>query len=221
MAWYVFALLDAVPRASPGRGLSAPISFRRSADVFAAVERRADVPPIELGALRAHQQIVERIASKARAILPVRFGTLLTTDEIDESLSEWEPELEEAFDLVRGRQQMTWRVRKSRRAEQVFATASREKSRAMSGVEYLQKASRATNPPSSGVLRRIEDSIGHLVVAKRYQQESAALPDALYHLIDRTQLTAYREASSRLVTSTSSVTLSGPWAPYAFVPEIF
>ena len=111
MPLYVFALMDAAPSGSGGRGLNAAVTFRRVTGVFAAVERRADVPPIALGSLTSHQRIVERLAARVPAILPVRFGTLLTLEALKETLEERDDELTEALDLVRGRRQMTWRLR--------------------------------------------------------------------------------------------------------------
>lgn len=221
MSWYVFALVDRVPRTSAGKGLSAPVAFRRAGPGFAAVERRADVPPLELGSLQAHQRVVERIARDARAILPVRFGTLLTTADIDESLADREDELEEAFALVRERRQMTWRLRTPRKAVRGQRPAGRSTARTLSGAEYLENALRVTKAPASGTFRRIADGVGSLSVAERYQQRTHTLPDALYHLVDRAKLDAYETASKRMQTASPAAVLSGPWAPYAFVPELF
>src|SRR6476659_6232443 len=100
MPLYVFALVDAAP-SRPGRGLSGAVAFREVTGGFAAVERRADVPPLEFGTLKIHEQVVDRLASLAPAVLPVRFGTLLTNDELDEALEDRIDDLKEAFDLVR------------------------------------------------------------------------------------------------------------------------
>jgi hypothetical protein len=85
----------------------------------------------------------------------------------------------------------------------------------------LQRAARAIKPPTTGVFRRIDTGPGSLAAAERYQPRSAALPEALYHLVDRTRIDAYVAAAQPLQASIAGVTLSGPWAPYAFVPELF
>jgi hypothetical protein len=221
MAWYVFALVDAVPARPAGKGFASAVVFRPAAKFFAAAERRADVPPTEFGSLQAHQQIVERIASSASSILPVRFGTLLTVDEIEESLAEREEEIDESFAFVRGRRQMTWRVRSSRTSSPGRARAASSTRQVRSGAAYLRAAAGAAMVPSSGVFRRIADTVGRLAVAERYQPRSSTLPDALYHLVDRTRLDAYATASKRLQSGAPIAALSGPWAPYAFVPELF
>src|SRR5262249_49733910 len=101
MPWYVFALVDAPPAGGPGRGLRGALRARPAAGGSAIVERRADVPPAELGSLRAHQAVVSRLANAVPAILPVRFGTLLEEDALDEVLNERDEEIAEAFALVR------------------------------------------------------------------------------------------------------------------------
>jgi gas vesicle protein GvpL/GvpF len=113
MAWYLFALVDAVPRGRPGRGLGGNLAVRRVPGGLAVVERRADVPPVEFGTLQKHQAVVARLADSVPAILPVRFGTLLETEEIEEALQDRDEEIADAFDLVRGRVQFTWRLRAS------------------------------------------------------------------------------------------------------------
>ena len=220
MPWYVFALTDAAPDGSPGKGLAAPVAFRRFGPFLAAVERRGDVPPAEFGVLHTHQQIVERLATRLPAILPVRFGTLLTDEEIEAALEHREDELLEAFDLVRGRRQMTWRLR-SRRQASPRETRQRVARPAASGAEYLRRALHATKSAPPAAFRRVRDGVGRLAVAERYQPRTATLPDALYHLIDRTRVDAYATASTGLQKSASTLILSGPWAPYAFAPELF
>jgi len=217
MPLYVFALMDAAPSGSGGRGLNAAVTFRRVTGVFAAVERRADVPPIALGSLTSHQRIVERLAARVPAILPVRFGTLLTLEALKETLEERDDELTEALDLVRGRRQMTWRLR----------TASAEprqrspRSPVSSGTEYLQRATRAATSTPSPAFRSVRACTGRLAIAERHQQQTSTLPESLYHLIDNGRADEYLQAARDLRASARALTVSGPWAPYAFVPDLF
>jgi len=109
MPWYVFALVDAVPKGTPGKGLTGNLSLREVPGGLAVVERRADVPPMEFGTLQKHQAVVARLCERVPAILPVRFGTLLEGEEIEEVLQERDGEIAEAFSVVRRRVQFTWR----------------------------------------------------------------------------------------------------------------
>jgi hypothetical protein len=226
MPLYVFALIDAVPAGPSGRGLGSSLTFRRVAGVFAAVERRADVPPVEMGLLAAHQRIVERLADRVSAILPVRFGTLLTIDELEEALAERDDELADALDFVRGRRQMTWRVkgrtggvRESRTEGQAAKSEGREEK--SPGTAYLLRAKQAAAMPSSPAFRPVRERTGPFAAAERYQRQTDALPESFYHLVDHTHMDHYKRAARELLESAPSLTMSGPWAPYAFVPEVF
>jgi hypothetical protein len=217
MPLYVFALMDAAPSGSGGRGLNAAVTFRRVTGVFAAVERRADVPPIALGSLTSHQRIVERLAARVPAILPVRFGTLLTPEELQETLEEREDELTDALDLVRGRRQMTWRLRTA----SVEPHLRSPRHPVSSGTEYLQRAKRATTSTPSPAFRSVRERTGRLAIAERHQQQTSTLPESLYHLIDNGHADEYLQTARDLRSSTRALTVSGPWAPYAFVPDLF
>ena len=217
MPLYVFALMDAAPAGAGGRGLHAALTFRQVAGVFAAVERRADVPPIELGSLTSHQRIVERLAGRVPAILPVRFGTLLTPDELQETLEERDDELADALDYVRGRTQMTWRLRRA--AANPHARSTRAP--VLSGTEYLQRAKRASSSAPSPAFRSIRERLGPLAVGERHQQLTSSLPESLYHLIDKARSDEYAQAARDVRASARTLTVSGPWAPYVFVPDLF
>jgi hypothetical protein len=214
MAWYVFAIVDAPP-AKPGRALSGPLAVRRIDGAFAAVERRADVPPFDFGTLQAHERIVERLAARVPAILPVRFGTLLSSSDLELSFVDRGEELREAFDRVRGRVQFTWR---SAAAEPMARTRAKA-ARTRSGTDYLRRAARAAHPPVPSSFRRIR-GLANLPVEERFAAATTFVPAAVYHLVDRVRASAYVSAADDVRTRAPGLTWSGPFAPYAFVPEL-
>jgi hypothetical protein len=223
MAWYVFALVDAVPAGGAGKGLTAVLSLRKLAGAFAVVERRADVPPVAFGTLKKHQDVVSRLAKRVPAILPVRFGTLLEVADLDVALQERGEEIAEAFDLVRDRVQFTWRVagkprheaRGARRDEEAAARAA-----ARSGTQYLQQAARAVNPAPPAAFRALQTRLAPLVVRQRYQPGTAGLPEAVYHLVAAADVRRYTDAAAALDTLAPKLAMTGPFAPFAFAPEI-
>lgn len=218
MAWYVFALVDEPPSTRPGRGLREPLAARRVPGGFAIVERRADVPPAEFDSLRAHDAVVRRIAAAVPAVLPVRFGTLLELEDIDERLADRDDELKDAFDAVRGRVQFTWRG--ARVAGRGGRVARGGKRRAGSGTEYLRSAARAATGTPPAAYRNIREKLRPLVAHERYQAMSQALPDALYHLVDRENTQRYNLIARKLAASSPALRLSGPFPPFAFTPEL-
>jgi hypothetical protein len=218
MPWYVFALADRVPRVSAVRGFTSAVTFRPAAGLYAAVERRRDVPPPEMGSLQRHQHLVERLAARVPAILPVRFGTLLTADEIEESIEARREDIAEALDLVRDRRQMTWRLRGS--PQRQSAREAPVPFDALSGAEYLRRAAHPTSLSLPPGLRRVRTALGPLSAAER-QSSPRETARALYHLVDRAIVDRYIAAAKPVRARDAQLTLSGPWAPYAFAPEPF
>lgn len=222
MAWYVFALVDEKPRGRPATGLGGAISSQPIPGGFAVVERRADVPPVEFGTLKRHDAVVARLANAVPAILPVRFGTLLEPGEVDEALADRDEEIAEAFALVRGRLQFTWRRALPRRSAKgpVAVAARGSESRAGEGAAYLRRAARLANPTPPAAFRAVRQKLRPLVAAERYQAERAMLPESLYHLVDRDSAGRYRLLAARLAAAGSVVRVTGPFPPFAFAPEL-
>jgi hypothetical protein len=219
MQWYVFALVDVAPDGRLGRGLRGPLRARPMAGAFAIVERRADVPPAELGSLRAHQAVVSRLANAASAILPVRFGTLLEEDALDEVLNERDEEIAEAFALVRHRAQFTWRRDQPSSASRAPQTLKAPGSTG-GGAAYLRRAAKAANTTPPAAFRLLQDRLHAFVVRERFQPAASGTPDTLYQLIEKTAIGRYRAVADALTLTAPDVTVSGPWPPFAFAPEL-
>jgi hypothetical protein len=220
MAWYVFALVDKVPAGRAGKGLTGPLSIRKLAGAFAVVERRGDVPPVEFGSLKQHQDVVARLARQVPAILPVRFGTLLDEEHLDEATSERDDEIAEAFELVRDRVQFTWRVVGGGRSEVGGRKTGRAAALAKSGTAYLRQAARAANPAPPAAFRALRPKLASLMAKQRYQPGTPAIPEAVYHLVDKGTVDRYVAAAAALKKTNPRLAVTGPFPPFAFAPEI-
>jgi len=226
MPWYVFALVDAVPKGTPGKGLTGNLSLREVPGGLAVVERRADVPPMEFGTLQKHQAVVARLCERVPAILPVRFGTLLEGEEIEEVLQERDGEIAEAFSVVRRRVQFTWRRTKdTKEAKETKEQRTKERVRdprgeAETGTEYLLRAARAKSPTPPPAFRALRSKVAPLVAAERYQPAAAQLPASLYHLVDRSAIERYEVIGEAIAHANPGLRMSGPFPPFAFAPEI-
>ena len=222
MAWYVFALVDAVPSSRPGKGIGGALSILPVGDAFAVVERRADIPPVAFGSLEKHQDVVTRMAASVPAILPVRFGTLLEREALDEALAERDDELASAFALVRGRVQFTWRKRDARGEARGANRPAPDAFAALgaSGTDYLRHAARAAKPAPPAAWRALRSKLSPLFAAERYQPATTTLPESLYHLVDRASSVRYATVGAGLQHATPALTLSGPWPHFAFAPEL-
>lgn len=218
MSWYVFALVDAAPSGRLGRGLGGPLRARPAGGAFAIVERRADVPPAELGSLRAHQAVVSRLTNAVPAILPVRFGTLLEEEALDEALQERDEDIAEAFALVRHRVQFTWR-----RLQPSAGAALKEPHPVgpfAGGAAYLRRAAKAANTAPPAVFRHLRDRLHAFVVRERFQPAASGMPDTMYQLIEKTTIDQYRAIADSVALTTPVLTVTGPWPAFAFAPEV-
>ncbi len=218
MGWYVFALVDRMPSGPAGKGLTGALSVRKLAGALVVVERRADVPPLEFGSLKRHQDVVARLAARVPAILPVRFGTLLESEHLEEAVQERDDEIAEAFDLVRGRVQFTWRLAEAGGPGSEGPRARRKSPK--SGAEYLRQAARAANPAPPAAFRPLGTTLAPLIAGQRYQPGTPALPQAVYHLVEKDRADRYLTAAAAVTKARPALTVTGPFPPFAFAPEI-
>ena len=215
--WYVFALVDRPPRGAKGKGLSGALGLRRVPGGYAVVERRADVPPPEFGSLQRHQDVVTQLAARVPAILPVRFGTLLDDDAIEEALAERGDEIAEALESVRDRVQFTWRspARSTRREPALRSRRPRRLEGELSGAEYLRRVAKAAKGAPPARWRTLRGKLAPLIVSERYQPATAATPESLYHLVARDAVARYTTIAEAL-RQDGKLAMTGPWPPFAF-----
>jgi hypothetical protein len=219
MPWYVFALVDTPPRGAKGKGLSGPLGLRRIPGGYAVVERRADVPPAEFGSLQRHQDVIAQLAARVPAILPARFGTLLDDDAMDEALDDRGEEIAQALAAVRDRVQFTWR-RRGRTTRPAAGTAASRITAEPSGAEYLRRLAKAAKPAPPPAWRTLRSKLAPLISAERYQPATASNPESLYHLVPRDAVVRYSTVAAALRHADDKLSLTGPWAPFAFAAGV-
>jgi hypothetical protein len=220
---YVYALLSEAPRPDAGAGLSAePLRVVRVGDLVAAVGEMAERPVVSEATLRAHDAVVRRLAGAVDAILPVRFGAVLSESALTDALAARARELTAALALVAGRAQMTLRVLGERAAPAPPAEDGGG-SGAGPGARYLtaRRAEwrRTHDAPELAPLR---PTLAALVKAERVTRHDAPpLLASVYHLVDRDAVPAYLEAveGGSAALAPLRVAATGPWPPYAFAPE--
>jgi Gas vesicle synthesis protein GvpL/GvpF len=212
---YVLALLDRpvpAPRV-PGHR----IEILELRGVFAAIERMVEAPRISERALREQHDIVLRLGRAADAILPARFGALVDESELQRVLRVRRAALRNAFQAVRGKEQMTIRVF----GRPVPSRAARTTG---SGTDYLRtraESVRAHVPPVASAIRR---ALGTLVSAERVDRGRGNILVTLNHLVDRGRASRYRsvvEAAVEQCDVPPPVVISGPWPPFAFAPDLW
>jgi hypothetical protein len=228
---YVYALTDRAGAAFRIDGHT--IEFEKVGGIYAAVERVAGRPPISEAALRSQHAIVSRLAEASPAVLPARFGAFVDRAELARVVELRRDALDRALDLVRGRVQMTVRVSSAEAAggrdgDQDPGAAPHDVTGparvSKTGTLYLLERKAAVGPRlEPELIAEIDTAVETLTAATRAERGNGRTLATLYHLIDREAPAAYRRAMAdverRLTRYT--VAVSGPWAAFAFAPELW
>jgi hypothetical protein len=208
---YVLAITRDTPRAFEFEGHV--IEFAPADAVVAAFERVSHCPQMSEAALRMQHALVLRIAGEVNEILPVRFGAFLDRVELERILNMRRDAIQQALDIVRGRVQMTIRIR----GDSARVAAAPQTHDALSGTAYLQARLTAARPPMPPAALAASAAVRHLVVDQRSDSRGDGAA-AIYHLIDRGSVREYRALVAG-VAPTAAV--SGPWPPFAFTPDLW
>jgi hypothetical protein len=203
----VYALTTEAPRALRQRGLEGePLRVVTISRVSAIVSELRHAPSATYDRLRRYDAAMHRLANRYAAILPVRFGTCLTRDELEVILRERQQSFRRALRHVRRRVQMTVRIVGAERQKRDHVD------RARTGVEYLRRRAAEAAIPAFDPVR---DAVRRWVRDERIETRDRIA--SVYHLIPRGAAEAYRGAAVRRASELGlRATISGPFPPYAF-----
>jgi hypothetical protein len=215
-AVYVYALQD---RAGRRRSLLGHvIEIIPVEGIYAAVERRSAAPRISEASLRVQHQIVVELGRAADAILPAgsaRSWSRRSSSALCVRLRQGI--LQESLERVRGREQMTVRILGPSRRSSVAGSR-----KARSATEYLaRRRSSLTLPPTAVLVSR---AVRGLVSAEEIDGARGGIQATLNHLVLRGCAAEYRALVRDAVADMKArvtVTVSGPWPPFAFVPDLW
>ena len=188
--------------------------LRRGA--IAAVVSDGPAPRPTASTLQRYDRTMRELATRFPAILPARFGTAVSEDELLFILSSRRMSLARTLSSVRGRVQMTVRVMthgaEAPRPGHTLGSVA-------SGRDYLvgkaRDAAAARNVPGFDPIRK---EVARWIRDERVDRRAGVA--TVYHLIPRASIEAYRGAM-REAARTAGVRLvvSGPWPPYAFAAD--
>lgn len=213
---YVYALVEAKGRRF--RFDQHRVEFLPVSGLYAAVERLPSAPALSESMLRKQHELVARLARRVDAILPARFGAWMELDELEQVIAMRRGTLQEAFDRVRGADQMTVRIFGAARKGTRAAPPQAERT----GTDYL-RLRRAAKSGSSAEGDAIRQAVTGLVRAERVDPGRGSLRAVLHHLVPRGRATRYVDLvhrASATLPGSVRVTVSGPWPPFAFTPEL-
>jgi hypothetical protein len=216
---YVFAL--AGEEAAPFLAAGHRVETVRIGDVYAAVERVSQAPSVSEEALRTQHEVVTQVASRVAAVLPARFGAFVGRRELRALVRQRRQTILEALTLVRHRSQMTVRLLGPEPAE---VPATREGPRPTTGTGYLESRRDlhgAREMPAA--LGAVAGVVRDFVVAERTEAGRGRVIATLYHLVDTDKVHDYENAiaPARAQAGDVPLTVSGPWPPFAFAPDIW
>jgi hypothetical protein len=214
-ALYVYALSGR--RTAPFAVQGHQIEFVKFGTVHAAVERPAERPAVSEAALRTQHDIVIRISASVDDVLPVRFGAFVEEEELGQLIAMRREVIERALELVRGRVQMTARLRGQEASDARPAVSPAIA--VASGTAYLEARRSAAARPLTPMAMSVAGAVRHLAVSETIDSEAARTSIALYHLIDKRHVQEYKDALFSLHSDVLTVT--GPWPPFAFAPDLW
>jgi hypothetical protein len=165
-------------------------------------------------ALREQHEIVLALARRIDPLLPARFGTRMTRDQLEAAIRGSLKVLTGGLEKVRGHRQMTLRLIGPPTVEPP-ATAT------LSGAAYLAERRAAAHAVPSE-LEPLRAAVARFVADERVWPGRAGVRATLFHLVEREAIGKYKSAVSRASRSmpAGSVMVTGPWPPFAFAPEL-
>ena len=209
-------------------GLAGERLHRVAAGRVAAIVGRLRQPPQPtMKAMRRYAAVVDRLALGAPAIIPARFGTaMMDRDELTAALVHRNDALRRRLAAVRGRVQMTLRVKPASGHEPVDgkhasnvrkAPATRMPRRLGEGARHLQRRAAAADAARQiPGFEPFRAATGRWVRDERIERRDETA--TVYHLIPRSSADAYLKAIERVARGHTdvSVRVTGPYPPYAF-----
>jgi len=186
--------------------------------MHAAVEPLDAPPALSEESLRAQHDIVVGLARRFDALLPARFGAAVDLAELEHLVTLRQKTLRRAFDMVRGREQMTVRIFGPE------GSAMTEAGAPDSGTAYLRsrrQAGRVRVPASGG---RIRCAVKPVIERERIDPGRGRVRATLHHLVRRGRAAEYKSVVKRTLhdlPSHDDVVVSGPWPPFAFTPDLW
>lgn len=209
---YIYAIAEELRDISDLAGVQGErIEAVPVAGACAVVGEVSAQPPLDASVLRSQDALVRALHERARALLPMRFGTMRDGRDAMLRSLETRADLRARLAAVRDSEQMTVRVLGAAPAEEALASA------ATTGTEYLRARARRSLP--SPALETLAKGVGAL--ARDVRVEPAFQPRVIgtvYHLIERGRAQEYRAAIERIARDMPEdrIHVSGPSPAYAF-----
>ena len=215
---YLYCVTDPLSDAPAGTGLDgSPLRVVAGGELTAVVSDRGDAPlHATEESLWAHERVVEDLMSE-RAVLPMRFGSVLGDDDaVGQMLVGRVEELSAALRRVSGAVELG--VRAAWDPEAIANDRDLVAGARGQGTAYLLGRSESRRRAHE-LAERLDRSLAGLS-RTRVQRllTSPSLPVSAAYLVDRTGVDAYRGRIATLDAHVdhAEIVWTGPWPPYSF-----
>lgn len=223
MTWCVYAVTGAAAGPIRVRGFRGEaLTLIRVAGLGAVVGPAGRAPKPTAANLSAYHDSLQRLSRSLPSVLPVRYGTLMSDEEIAFVLRARRQSLRRALRLVKGRLQMTVRLIETGDGAHVSSEAVERDGAAGagSGTAFLMaKASTAARARAVPAFDGLRPAVRRWVRAERVERRKGVV--SIYHLVPRGSAAAYQRALRAAATAAgTAVQISGPFPAYAFASDI-
>ena len=242
MTLCVYAVTCRIPRRIGGKGIARePLQVVTSGPLSAIVGSVRRPPAATRDQLGRYAVVIDRLSHQVTSLLPARFGTCVSEEELTMILRSRRSSLQRSLSLVRNRVQMTVRViepglgpRPSTPLRASRATVEGRDSRLGDGpITESPKSTANVTPPASGRAylharaadvarqRRVAgfEPLGRAVRrwVRGERVEKRLNVATVYHLIPRASVASYQRALQAAAgVAGLAIVVSGPFPPYAF-----
>jgi hypothetical protein len=210
---YVYAITEPLSGGPAGTGLEdEPLRVFAVDGIVAVYSRhqKAECRP-EPHALWQHQRVIEQLMSTA-TVLPARFGTTVEdTAALRAILHRRAPALRAQLEQVRGCVELAVRV----------GLPAAERPQPAGGREYLRDRLAAQHEREAATARTLAPLAELAVLWKQPDRADAARSLSASYLVRAGDVERFAAQVQGLQERNAELSLSctGPWAPYSFVPE--
>lgn len=224
----LYAITDRAPLGTPfvaGRGLGdetlRTLDFGALAGVYSRCPAGGVEPTAE--ALWRHEEVLETLMAE-RAVLPIRFGSLLDgRPALRDLLRSRADEFAAALDFVRGRVEMGVRARLGRTAGTDGAAAPADSAAAPAGSGRAYLAAKLEHRRAAAALaEELNAELDALARASTFRALDEPVPElAAAYLVDRAAAADFQRRAAELGARRPEVELvcTGPWPPFSFTEE--
>jgi hypothetical protein len=224
MTLYAYCIVEDLDLLLSVRGIAdAPVSLLKIDEFGIVISEGESFPLTERESVMAHAAVVRSFLDQT-TLLPLRFGTVLTEQQLRHYVATYKPALKKNLAHVRGCVEMDLKI--IWQHVKPDANQPPEQEKQGPGTAFLEKKRRDLlgDERQSAQKTELSDMLrGHLGGLIRDEQielhpSKTGILAAVFHLVQRANAERYKEIVQEIRNNRPdlNIRLSGPWPPYSF-----